>query len=107
MLHYKERTGLPPAFASALASFVGRPARSDPLQPHGCPECSPDSCRSHEVEHQAAICHVSLRDPGVLDAVVQNSVSVCGQDNPRAFKKLRELLMLGFIVKEKRSTAWG
>ncbi len=51
--------------------------------------------------HQAAICHVKWLDPGVLDAAVQNSDSVCGHDNPRTFKKLRELLMLGFTVKEK------
>ena len=54
-----------------------------------------------EIVHQAVLCHVKLLGPGVLDAVVQNNDSVCGHDNPRAFKKLRELLMLGFIVKEK------
>ena len=50
---------------------------------------------------QAAICKVKLLDPGVIEAVLHDNSSVCGSSNPRSFKKLRELLMLGFVVREK------
>jgi hypothetical protein len=54
-----------------------------------------------EVVREAAICRVQLLDPGVVEAVLHDNPSVCGNDNPAAFKKLRELLMLGFVVREK------
>ena len=55
----------------------------------------------HEIVREAAICDVKLLDPGVIEAVLQNNESVCGHDNPRAFKKLRDMLMLGFIMRDK------
>ncbi|MFO1273116.1 MAG: hypothetical protein U1F50_15815 [Rubrivivax sp.] len=54
-----------------------------------------------EIAREAAICQVKLLDPGVIEAVLHNNASVCGKDNPLAFKKLRELLMMGFMVQEK------
>lgn len=54
-----------------------------------------------EISRQAALCKVKLLDPGVVEAVLQNNESVCGSANPRAFKKLRDSLMLGFMVREK------
>jgi len=60
-----------------------------------------------EIVHQAVICHVKLLGPGVLDAVVQNNDSVCGHDNPRALKKLRELLIRASSSRRNRSTASG
>lgn len=54
-----------------------------------------------EMVREAAICQVRLLDPGVVEAVLHNNASVCGKDNPLAFKKLRELLMMGFLVQEK------
>jgi hypothetical protein len=55
----------------------------------------------HEIAREAAICDVKLLDPGVIEAVLQNNDSVCGHENPRAFKKLRDMLMLGFIMRDK------
>lgn len=55
----------------------------------------------HEIGREAAICGVKLLDPGVIEAVLQNNDSVCGHQNPRAFKKLRDMLMLGFIMRGK------
>ncbi|WP_431273042.1 hypothetical protein ACQ858_12390 [Variovorax ureilyticus] len=55
----------------------------------------------HEIVREAAICDVKLLDPGVIEAVLQNNDSVCGHENPRAFKKLRDMLMLGFIMRDK------
>lgn len=54
-----------------------------------------------EIARQAAICKVRLLDPGVIEAVLHDNSSVCGSSNPRSFKKLRELLMLGFVVRQK------
>jgi hypothetical protein len=54
-----------------------------------------------EIVREASICQVKLLDPGVVEAVLHDNPSVCGHDNPVAFKKLRELLMMGFVVREK------
>jgi hypothetical protein len=54
-----------------------------------------------EIAREATICHVRLLDPGMIEAVLRNDESATGSTNPRAFKKMRELLMLGFVVREK------
>jgi hypothetical protein len=54
-----------------------------------------------EIAREATICQVRLLDSGVIEAVMHGNASVCGKDNPRAFKKLRDLLMMGFVVQEK------
>jgi hypothetical protein len=54
-----------------------------------------------EIGRQALACKVRLLDPGAIDAVLRGNDSVCGTNNPLAFKKLRELLEMGFLVKEK------
>jgi len=54
-----------------------------------------------EIVRQAAICQVKLLDPGVVDAVVHDNPSVCGNSNPKSFKKLRELLMMGLVMRDK------
>ena len=60
-----------------------------------------------EMARQATICKVSLLDPGVIDAVLRNDDSVCGTSNPLSFKKLRDAMMLGFVVREKSANALG
>ena len=54
-----------------------------------------------EMARQATICKVRLLDPGVIDAVIRNDASVCGSPNPLSFKKLRDAMMLGFVVRGK------
>jgi hypothetical protein len=54
-----------------------------------------------EIVREASICQVKLLDPGVIEAVLHDNPAVCGHDNPAAFKKLRDLLMMGFVVREK------
>lgn len=54
-----------------------------------------------QVMREASICQVKLMEPGVIEAVLQNNESVCGHQNPLAFKKLREALMMAFVVREK------
>jgi hypothetical protein len=60
-----------------------------------------------EITRDAAICGVKLLDPGVIERVLKNDESVCAQKNPIAFKKLRDLLMLGFITREKAADRLG
>ena len=54
-----------------------------------------------EMARQATICKVKLLDPGVIDRVLNNDASVCGSNNPLSFKKLRDAMMLGFVVRDK------
>jgi hypothetical protein len=60
-----------------------------------------------EIVREASICQVKLLDPGVVDAVLHDNASVCGHDNPAAFKKLRELLMMTFVVRGKAFDSLG
>jgi len=60
-----------------------------------------------EMARQATICKVRLLDPGVIDAVIRNDASVCGTSNPLSFKKLREAMLMGFVVKGKSVDALG
>jgi hypothetical protein len=60
-----------------------------------------------EIARQATICKVRLLDPGVIDAVIRNDPSVCGTSNPLSFKKLRDAMLLGFVVKGRSVDALG
>lgn len=54
-----------------------------------------------EAVRQATICKVRLLEPGVVEAVLRNNPAVCGSSNAVAFKKLRDLLMMAFVVREQ------
>ena len=54
-----------------------------------------------EMARQATICKVKLLDPGVIDRVLNNDASVCGSANALSFKKLRDAMMVGFVVRDK------
>lgn len=54
-----------------------------------------------EIARQASLCKIKLLDPGVIEAVLQNNEAGCGSSNSRAFKKLRDSLMMGFFMREK------
>jgi hypothetical protein len=53
-----------------------------------------------EIARQATVAHVPLIDPGVVEAVLRNDEASCGSTNPMAFRKLREALMMIFIVQK-------
>ena len=38
-------------------------------------------------------CDVRLRDAGVIDRILRDDATVCGRNNPAAFRKLRNLVM--------------
>ena len=54
-----------------------------------------------EIGRQASICRVKILDPGVIEAVLHNDEAATGSTNPLAFKKMRDALMMGFVVREK------
>jgi len=46
-----------------------------------------------ELVRLTAVCDVQLRDPGVIDRILNNDETVCGKRNPIGFRKLRSLLV--------------
>ena len=51
-----------------------------------------------EVGRLAMLCRVRILEPGAIERVLANDRSVCGSDNPAAFAKLRDLLIMHFVV---------
>lgn len=45
-----------------------------------------------ELVRLVAICDVQLREPQAIDRILKSDVTVCGKQNPVAFRKLRDLL---------------
>ncbi|HEU0199192.1 MAG TPA: hypothetical protein VFR86_02045 [Burkholderiaceae bacterium] len=60
-----------------------------------------------EIARLALLCRVRILDPGVIARVLQRDTSVCGTDNPTAFAKLHNLLMVHLAVREKSADALG
>jgi hypothetical protein len=60
-----------------------------------------------EIGREAYIADVKILAPGVIEAIFRNDASVCGSNNPIAFKKLRDVLMLGFVVRGKAFEKMG
>lgn len=60
-----------------------------------------------ELARLARLCQVRLLQPGVMERVLRRDASVCGTDNPIAFAKLHDLLMLHFAVRAKSAEQVG
>jgi hypothetical protein len=60
-----------------------------------------------ELARLAGLCRLRLLQRGVVERVLQRDDSVCGTDNPIAFTKLRNLLMLHFAVRAKSAEQMG
>jgi hypothetical protein len=54
-----------------------------------------------EIAQMASICKIRLLDPGVIERVLHKDTLVCGSQNPRAFEKLRSLLMMHYSVRNQ------
>ena len=54
-----------------------------------------------EVARLATICNVRLLDPGVVERVLANDAGFCGNSNPMAFEKLRNVLMMHYAVRTR------
>lgn len=61
----------------------------------------------HELARMAVLCRVKILEPGVVDRVMQGDDSVCGTDNRIAFRKLHDLLLMHFLVRQKSADALG
>ena len=46
-----------------------------------------------ELLHLAIACNVRLREPGVIERVLKNDITVCGRKNEDSFRKMRSLLV--------------
>lgn len=60
-----------------------------------------------EIAKYALLCKVRLLDPGVLKRVLNDDATVCGTANPAMFRKMRNLLMMHYSVREKAVVALG
>ena len=60
-----------------------------------------------EIARLATLCGVRVLDPGVIERVLHNDASVSRSSNALAFKKLRELIMLHFAIRQKSAEAVG
>ena len=53
------------------------------------------------------LCEVQILDLRVMERVMQNDASVCGTENPTAFAKLHDLLMMHMAIREKSVNTVG
>jgi hypothetical protein len=60
-----------------------------------------------EVARMALLCRVDVLEPGVIERVMHGDDTLCGADNPIAFHKLRDLLLMHFMVRQKSADAIG
>ena len=60
-----------------------------------------------EIAQLASLCKVQILAPGVIERVLKKDTLVCGTQNPRAFDKLRSLLMMHYSVRDKAVVALG
>ena len=54
-----------------------------------------------EVARLAMLCRVKILEPGVLERVLKKDATVCGTSNPKAFEKLRDMLIMHYAVRDK------
>ena len=53
---------------------------------------------AHELSILAIACNIELGRPGLAERILKNDKSVCGHNNPEAFRKQRTHLMALFNV---------
>lgn len=60
-----------------------------------------------EIVQLALVCGMHSLDPITLARLMHNDSLVCDHDNPRAFEKMRQLLMMHYVVTERAIEALG
>jgi hypothetical protein len=60
-----------------------------------------------EIARLAVLCRVRILDRGIIERVLRNDASVCATDNPAAFAKLRDMLMLHLAIRKKSADTVG
>jgi hypothetical protein len=56
---------------------------------------------AHEVSKLAIVCDIELDRPGLAERILKNDESVCGRNNPEAFRQIRQHLMALFTLEER------
>ena len=56
---------------------------------------------AHEVSRLAIVCDIELGRPGLAERILKNDASVCGRDNPKIFRQIRQHLMALFTLEER------
>jgi hypothetical protein len=75
---------------------------SEPDEPSKPGKSAPKAWARHfdtigdELLRLTAICGVDLREPDVLERVINNDATVCGKKNPIGFRKLHDLVIATF-----------
>ena len=60
-----------------------------------------------ELARLAGICRADLLDRAKIERVIRNDASVCGTQNPLAFGKLRELLLMHYATRTRAAAQIG
>ena len=60
-----------------------------------------------EIARLSALCQLRILEAGVIERVLQRDASVCGANNPIAFAKLHDVLMLHYAEHNKSAAALG
>ena len=60
-----------------------------------------------EVARMALLCGVKILDPGIVDRLIQGDDTVCGTNNLIAFRRLHDLLLMHFLVRQKSAETLG
>jgi hypothetical protein len=60
-----------------------------------------------EIARLAVLCQIRLLEPGVIRRVLQKDAAVCGTENPVAFAKLHDLLLVHLAIRRKAVDVLG
>ncbi|MDD3354415.1 hypothetical protein [Zoogloea sp.] len=60
-----------------------------------------------EIARLAQLCGIHMLEPGVAEAVLRGDSSLCKDDNPIAWEKLRGLLVLHYHVVQEAAAVGG
>jgi hypothetical protein len=55
---------------------------------------------AQELSKLAIACDIELGKPGLAERILRNDETVCGRNNPKAFKQMRQHLMALFNVEK-------
>jgi hypothetical protein len=56
---------------------------------------------AHELSRLAIICDIELGRPGQAERILKNDESVCGRNNPKMFRQVRQHLMALFTLEAR------
>ncbi|MFO1307510.1 MAG: hypothetical protein U1F64_03580 [Burkholderiales bacterium] len=60
-----------------------------------------------EIARLSVICRLDLLDRANIERVIRNDASVCGAQNPLAFSKLRDLLLMHYATRTRAAAQIG